>query len=233
MIRPNTPASSTVRSWKIIVLVLIASNLLLGGFSYHLLRKLDRTYSELITGTVPLLNALQTLTAQTVVTMRSTGSALTGGKAAELDLAVSDALNAVAADRRLRTEVLRLGWASTLAPARAELSAAGEAFGAAATTVVEQAHSGRLAEATQTREHRVRPTFDRYLAAATKAADLVEAESLRTSETITHESSRMSTVVLGIASWPLILGLTLALAAAPVVAVLLLLLRGVETNESP
>ncbi len=233
MARSSASPSSPTRAWKLAVLVLVASNLTLGGFSYYLLRKLDRTYTELISGTVPLLNALQTLTAQTVDTMRRSSSGLVDASPRERDLAVTSALQAITSDRRLRTEVLRLGWPLTLHPARTELTAAGDAFGAAATAVVEQFRDGRLAEAVATRDQRLRPAFDSYLVAATLAADLLEAESLRTSDAITSESTRMSTVVLGIASWPLLLGLGLGVITALVVAVLLILFRGREMNESP
>jgi len=233
MAQRSTSTPSSTRPWQIAVLILVVSNLALGCFSVYLLRRIDRTYSSLITGAVPLLNALQTLTAQTIDTMRRTGSGLTATSAPDRDLAVTSALQAIASDHRLRSETLRLIWTPSLQTAQTELATAGDVFSTAATQVVERFRIESADAASAHRERVLRPAFDRYLSAATKAADLLEAESLRTNEAITSESGRMTTVVLGLASWPLLVGASLALLTTLFIVVLMLLFRGREMENSP
>src|SRR6266550_34403 len=68
--------ASTVRQLKILVYVLVLSNIALGALGFYFLRTIDRKYSSLIDQMVPTLNDLQTLTAVSVGAMRSTNSTL-------------------------------------------------------------------------------------------------------------------------------------------------------------
>src|SRR5205814_8803362 len=82
MARPTSSSlhdqSSTLRQLKLLVVVLVLSNIGLGIFSFYLLRSVDRTYSDLIDRSVPVLNDLQTLTALAVRAMRGTHPTLFG-----------------------------------------------------------------------------------------------------------------------------------------------------------
>ena len=59
MVNPSQPdrrdQSSTVRTLKLLLMMLVFSNVALGVFSFYLLRSMDRRYSDLIEHAVPLL----------------------------------------------------------------------------------------------------------------------------------------------------------------------------------
>src|SRR6266851_3272340 len=121
---------SMLRQLKIIIVVLVLSNIALGGFGFYFLRAIDRKYSDLI-------------------------------------------------------------------------------------------ESGRTADASKQREESLRPAFERYLETTTKAADVLEAESLKTSDLFTERTVSMSRIMLGLASWPvMILGIFLLITAVFIIAVL-------------
>ena len=60
---------------KLLVVLLVLSNIGLGAFSFYLLREIDHTYSDLFDRSVPVLNDLQSLTAQAVGAMRNANAA--------------------------------------------------------------------------------------------------------------------------------------------------------------
>ena len=69
---PVDTTASMLRQLKLLVMVLIISNVALGAYGFYLLRTIDRNYSALIDQSVPILNRLQTLTAGASDAMRST-----------------------------------------------------------------------------------------------------------------------------------------------------------------
>src|SRR4051812_19014624 len=101
--------SATLRQLKLLVMVLVLSNIGLGIFSFYLLRKTDRSYTELISHTVPILGDLQELTARSVQTMRLTNPALfpTGQpEAGALEAARAE----IRAEQDRRTGLLAADW---------------------------------------------------------------------------------------------------------------------------
>jgi len=81
---------------------------------------------------------------------------------------------------------------------------------------------GKSAEAIRRREEVVRPAFQRYVAATTKAADMLEAHSLQTNTSLTTRTGNLSRMMLGMASWPvMVLCAFLAITAVIVMGILL------------
>jgi hypothetical protein len=235
MVRPISSSpheqSATVRQLKLLVIVLVLSNVGLGVLSFYLLRTLDRRYSELFDHSVPVLNGLQTLTARAMQAMRVTNPELFAA-GADRSAAVQRAKVALAEDRDLRTGILRAEW-SGAEPRKAELRAAGEVFALLAAEVNRHHAAGRHAEAARLRASDLRAAFDRYIAATTAAADSVELGSRRTNESVSERTASMAAVVLGLAGWPLIVLLLLLLLTALFVVVLMVLFRGREMNDAP
>ncbi len=225
--------TSTVRQLKLLVLLLILSNLGLGGLSFYLLRKTDRTYSGLIDQSVPVLNDLQALTANAVEAMRGTNGSLFGETAEKRTAAAQRARRDVAEDLELRTKLLRAPWMGNGRVAQAELQSLGDRFSDSARELIGLLEAGRMAEATRYREDIVRGLFERYIVVITKSADLVQDESLRLSGTLTDNTDHMSNLVLGIASWPVLLLGGLLVLTAGFVVVLMILFRGREMNDVP
>ena len=189
--------SSTVRQLKVLVVILVLSNIALGGFSFYLLRSLDRGYTALISRTVPALNDLQTLTASCAEAMRTTGMPLLDIPAERRPDAIKRARLALDRDRMQRKGILSHEWLAANSAPRAEFQAAGDGFSQLASDVVKLAADGQIAEAGRLREETLRPAFDRYLAAATNAADVVEAEGLRDSSDLTAKTGARVEVGVG------------------------------------
>lgn len=237
MARPGSPhltdQNSTVRQLKLLVLILVISNIGLGAFSFYLLRAMDRSYSELFDRSVPILSDLQTLTARAVHAMRGTNSTPHAGKSSAPPAFIEQARAGFAAERSLRERVLKAQWTSTNETERAEFRAAGEDFTRWGDDVVASLAAGRWSDAAKVREERLRVAFERYITAMTKLSDGLEAESARVSEAVSARTGSLSNVVLGIASWPVLLLAGLLLLTAIFVLVLMVLFRGREMSDMP
>ena len=117
--------------------------------------------------------------------------------------------------------------------AQAELQSVGDRFSDSARELIGLLEAGRMSEAARYREDIVRGLFERYVVVITKSADLVQDESLRLSGSLTDNTDHMSNLVLGIASWPVLLLGGLLVLTAGFVVVLMILFRGREMNEVP
>jgi hypothetical protein len=213
---------STLRQLRILVVLLILSNIALGFLGFYCLRAVDEKYSSLIDQSVPTLSKLQTLTALTMKAMRSTNPDLLGGSPQDRGEMLERAKADLKRDRAARDRVLRQKWVSANTEERENFQSAGEAFSEEAGQVVGLFEADKSAEAIRHREQVVRPAFERYVAATTKVSDVLESQSLRTSSSLTTRSGHLSNMLLGMASWPVILlCLFLLITAAIVVGILL------------
>jgi hypothetical protein len=213
---------SILRQLKILVVVLVLSNIALGFLGFYFLRALDRKYSRLIDQTVPTLHQLHTLTAASVDAMRRTNPILLGDSPQSRTEMLQRARAAIERDRDLRNRALKRERLSTGSDEWLDLETAGETFSGAATEIVNLFESGDRAEASRQREQSLRPAFDRYVAATTRTADMLKAQSLRTSGTLTAKTGNVSNMMLGLASWPVIILCAFLLITAVFVMVILL-----------
>ncbi|MEY2880370.1 MAG: hypothetical protein RLZZ15_2750 [Verrucomicrobiota bacterium] len=229
---PETPDSLiALRRMKLLIVLLIITNLGTGIYGAYLLRDVDRRYSELIDKSVPPLNDLRELLADVTGAMLATNPAHFGTAPAD---------NA-APLRRLRTAVateqeFRAGALAGLAPqpaTRDALQAAGAAFDQTAGELAALYAAGDKAAAATRRDQQLRPAFDAYLAAIAKAADGVETRSLALSRDYTADTRRFSTIVLGAASWPVFALLGLVVFVVALLLVLVFVFRGHESADSP
>lgn len=225
--------TTTLRQLKVLVAVLVLSNIGLGLFSVYLLRTLDRSYSDLIDHSVPALSNLQTLTAASAEALRGTGPTLFSATGGQRPAVLQHARAALDRDRDLRLRLLGSESFSVAPDVRQELQAAGGAFRMSAVEVLNLVAAGQAAEAARVRENTLRPAFDRYLGAITKAADLLETDSLKANRKLTVKTSSRAVVLLGIASWPVIILGVLLLLTAVFVIVLMVLFRGREMSDMP
>jgi len=199
-----TPESqqAALRQLKIVVLVLIISNVGLGIFSVYLLRAVDRKYSVLINQTVPSINELQTLTASSIDAMRGTNPLLFQNSAAAASATTQRSRTVTEHERDLRNHALQREWLVLKPAERMELKETGEAFTRESLAVLQLFETGRNAEAVQRRDTSLRPIFDRYVRCLTTTADILEAEGLRTSGRLTEQTGSLSHMMLGVATWP-------------------------------
>jgi hypothetical protein len=214
---------SLLRRLKLLVVVLIVSNMALGLFGFYYLRAIDHKYSELIDRTVPLMDQMQELTAVSAHAMRGTNPAFFSGPAENQRAAAERAREGLDRDAKLRGLLVQTDWDPTREDEQETLQNAGDTFTKVARQVVDLFSTGRTVEAIKLREESLRPAFERYVAATTEAADLVKAHSLKTSDAFTERTHSISKMMLGLASWPVI-ALTLFFTVTAALAVVVLLL---------
>lgn len=116
---------------------------------------------------------------------------------------------------------------------RVALQRAAADYSARANELLGHFEAGRASELVRLRDSGLLPAFDHYLATVGRVSDQLAQTSLRASDETTVRIGRMSTLVLGIASWPVILLVALLLLTAVFVIVLMILFRGRETSDMP
>ncbi len=221
---------STLRQLKVLVVLLIFSNIALGGFGFYSLRTIDRKYSRLISQTVPALNDLEELTTISVEAMRNTNPMLYGASTQSRPELSSRARSALGRQRELRERIAQNELSLIGREQGQSFQKAGEAFDREATAIIDLLTSARDIEAQAMREHSLRPIFERYLAEVTKTADLVEAQSLRASETLSARTSSISNIMLGVAGWPVFILMAVLIA---ILVVILFIRVFLFRQESP
>lgn len=224
---------TTLRNLKVLVVLLVVSNIALGIFSVILLRSVDQRYSELIDRAVPALNDLRELMGDTVAVMRATNPRNFSGPRENLPAALRVAHAAMQTAQGFRTGLLGNDSLKEEPADREAVRKTGDAFAATVTEVLQLYSTERLADAVRLREAELLPAFDQHLAAIGKAADAVEALSLGANKDYTTRTNHVSRIVLGVASWPVIaLGALLVLTAVFVVA-MMIAFRGKDLADTP
>jgi hypothetical protein len=217
---PDTQRAA-LRQLKIVVLVLILSNVGLGIFSVYLLRAVDRKYSVLINQTVPSINELQSLTASSIDAMRGTNPLHFQDSPADASATAQRSRKVIEHERDLRNHAVQREWLVLKPAERMELKETGETFTRESLAVLQLLETGHNAEAVQRRDTSLRPIFDRYVRCLTSTADILEAEGLRTSGHLTEQTGSMSHMMLGVATWPvMVVGLFFLAAMVYVAGVL-------------
>ncbi len=232
MVRGPHRNQSSLLQLKWAVVLLILSNIALGVFGFWVLRSIDRRYSELIGHSVPLLNNLQTLTAESVEAMRISGPTLLEAPASKREEGIRRGRQVLRTESGFRKQLLREIAVTSAEQQRVEFEQSGEAFTTLSNRVLDLVTVGKLEEAKGFRDAQLRPAFDRYLAGITKAADEVESASLRANDDFSSQTGSMSHIILGVASWPVILIVGLLLFTAAFVLGLMILFRGREANDA-
>lgn len=224
--------SASLRNLKLLLLVLLVSNVGLGLLSFFLIRSVDRRYTELLGRTIPLLNDLQTLTAKSVNAMRVTnpdGAERTLGDPATL----ARLHKTVGDDRALREKILSRPWPADLISGRNEIARAGGQFTQWCVETLDLQGKGERAASLKIRDERLRPAFEDYLNTLTKVADSVEANSGKESEQFSGTTGSFSRIVLGIGIWPVVAVGALLILTAVFLGVLMLAFRGKDLSEAP
>jgi hypothetical protein len=225
--------SATLRQLKMLVVLLVISNVGLGVFAFYLLRSTDARYSEVLSRSIPALSDLRGVSFRLTDLMRSTSLPLLTSTEEQRPQAIHRAQAAIATDRELREKLLLETWLVGLGGNRYAIQHAGDKVDAIATRVIEIVQTGNIGEATKFRDQTLRPAFDEYLESIGKAADTVEDASLKANDDISARITSMSAVVLGIAGWPVIVLVALLVLTAVFVVVLMVLFRAREMSDMP
>ncbi len=229
---PNDQAA-TLRNLKVLVVLLVVSNILVGVLGVYLLRLVDQRYTDLVSHTVPVLNDLQTLTAKSVSAMRATYPGFFETPGVKRDAALQHGRTELGEESALRNKLLAAEWLPATSAKRKEFQQAGTAFTESGNIVLGLFSAGQAAEATRVREETLRPAFERYQTAVTKAADVLQDESASVSNNFTAKTSSFSTIVMGVASWPVIVLFGLLVLTAVFVIAMMIAFRGKDLADMP
>lgn len=222
----------SVRTLKVLVALLVASNLFTGLLSVYLLRNLDGRYGNLVKHSSAMMNDLQTVTADAAVAMRRTDPFFFRNvKGQELAVAVKAAKSAIDEDQLLRGSVLKREWSPRLKSQQDLLAQVGTDFTWSAEKVVALFAEGRTDDAVRLRQEELRLIFERYLAVTTAVADALLDDTKRVSQSYSDESQVSSQIMLSVASWPVLLGMALLLATFVFVVSLIILFRRRELAD--
>lgn len=236
MARPistSNDQAATLRNLKVLVVLLVVSNILVGILGVYLLRLVDRRYTDLVNRTVPVLNDLQTLTAKSASAMRATNPTFFAVKGADLQAVIRHARAELESEHTLRLKLLGIDWLPDTSGKRNEFKQSGEAFTEAGTRIVALFEAGQSSEAIRLREELMRPAFERYQGAVTRVADVLLGESTVVNQDFTAKTSSLTTIVLGVASWPVILLFGLLLLTAVFVIAMMIAFRGKDLADMP
>jgi hypothetical protein len=229
----TNPEARTVRQLKLLVMVLVFSNIALGGLSFYLLRDMDQRYSRLIGRSVPALNDLRELLADVTTAYRSSGRLLLAKDGTPRPEAAQRMRLALAQEKQFRAEVLQAPLWTEQAAARSGLEKNGAEFERIAADVSRLIAANRDEDAVRAREVMLRPVCDRYLEAIGRAADEIEMISLRANKDYTSKTNQLSTIVLGLGGWPILVTGLLLCFTAVFLLIIMIALRGRETAEMP
>ncbi len=233
----NTPSSisgnppATLRGLKIFVVILMVSNLLLGGLSVYLLRSLDESYSNLIDRNFPLMNALRKLTKETISMQRQVLAALIATDQTGRADSLQKLIEARTRQARYLAGLLR----ADEFRARPELSHAllqsSQAYEGGVEKFRALLAADRRPEADQLRNELLRPSVNHYLDVIDQAAAAVEDGSQRLNDDYSGLVRTHSTLLLGLASWPLVIALVLTVVVGFIIGVLVLVYRQIGTEQ--
>jgi hypothetical protein len=225
--------ASSLRNLKRLVVLLVVSNLALGVFSVYLLRLVDRNYSDLVGQAVPTVKSLREWRADVLMTHQAMGFRLFEAPEPKRAAALERARAALVHEKVLSDSMLARPELAVDPSLRDDLRQAAEAYGRVGAELVQLFAAGKIAEAERIHDSNLRAAFDRYFATIGKASDVVETDVLRTSDAYTVKTGRFSTIVLGLAGWPLLVFVALLLLVVVLVIAMMVAFRGKDLADAP
>ena len=189
------------RLGKVLVLLLMLSNIGVGLFGFYSLRAVDEKYSMLLLRVVPTLNDLQTLSTEATAAMHLTNPIVLKPSTQNEEPAKSARL-AIEHDARQRSVLLGRYWLPSDSEQRVNFESAGANFTRAANDFLDLAKDLPEPEASHRRERMLRPAFAHYLAAITQATTALEADGIEASDALTLKTGHLSKILIAVGSWP-------------------------------
>ena len=224
------PSPGLIRRLKLALLIMVVSNLTLGCFSVYLLRTLDAGYSGLLDHSLPLMTGLRQLTKETVSMQRHVLGSLVAQDPVQRADANAKLKESTEKQHRLLDNLLR----SPEFAARPELSVAlrrvAQTYETGLVSFDRELKAGNWKAADQVRNEILRPTIASYLSLIDQAAVAVEASSQSINDEYSDRVRTNSTILLGLASWPLMVAGIITFVVAVIVGVLVFVYRQVGTE---
>lgn len=213
------------------VVILMVSNLMLGCISAYLLRAIDRNYSVLIDRSFPQMNELRLLTKETVSMQRHVLAALVATDSVMREDSIQKLESAVARQKIHRKGLLMAEEFRAKPELSKVLTQSAQVYEAGLETFLALMSAGRREEADNLRKDLLRPSVNVYLDAIDQAAVAVEVDGQALKDVYSSRAKTQGTILVGLASWPLLAGLVLAILLGIIIGALVLVYRRVGNEQ--
>jgi hypothetical protein len=227
---PEVPA--VIKRLKLLIVILVLSNLTVGALSFHFLRKVDADYSELIDRSLPTMSHLRGMTTESSLVHRSLTFALSAQRSERRDTYVKTAEDALKRGNQLVAETLPVLRTDLGAEQAERLQKADATYRASGMAVVELLREGNPTEA-GVKIRDLRLALDEFMNVVAKLSDNFEQHSQDQNDIVSAEIRTQGTIVLGLGGWPLALLAVLGLVIAVVLILMIILTHRLGSQDEP
>ncbi len=224
---------TSVRRLKLLVGVLVLSNCVLGIFSVSLLRKLDHDYSDLLDQTLPLIAQLRVVGRESTDVYRALVAGIVETDAKLCAESVQRAAKSLARAHAARAQLLKTGVLKEKPEMLKEMADATTAYDEVARAIMAKL-SPEMTPADQNASYnQLEQALERCRRSTRQLQEFVDARSQAISDNVSAEVRSRSRLVLGVASWPLLVGVLVAAMVAVVLIGMFFILRRVGADDGP
>lgn len=224
---------TSVRRLKLLVGVLVLSNCVLGVFSVALLRKLDRDYSDLLDQTLPLIAQIRVVGRETTDVYRALVAGIVETDAKLCAESVRRAGEALDRTRTIRAQLMKAEVLKEKPELLKEMADATATYDEIARGIMAKL-SPEMTPADQNASYnQLEQGLERCRKSTRRLQEFVDARSQAINDNMSAEVRSRSNLVLGVASWPLVIGVLIAVMVAVVLIGMFLILRRVGADDGP
>jgi len=220
----NADVSVGVQRLKLLIGILVVSNLVLGVLSFRFLVTLDTDYNELIDRSLPTINHLRGMTSESSVTHRSLTFALSAQQPDRRAGYLKTAEQALAKEERHVRDVTPVLDAELGAETGARLKKAHDLYYTQSLALVALLREGKRQEAGD-RVHEMREALDAFMTTVADIADAFAQRSQDEGDLVSANVRTRGTIMLGLGGWPLAIAAALTLLIAVVLGLMVNLAR--------
>ena len=229
----GSEAGATLRRLKLLAVVLVLSNLVVGAFSVYLIRRADRDYSALIDQTVPVLYQVRTVGGAGGRVFRGLIAGLVADDPVKCAAAIAQVKESLARGQQLRAQLIQTDFLRENPELVRELVESGRGYDQVAADILPRVTPQNTAEDERDRLEELQVVNARYSAALEKiSTELVERARV-TSDAYTARSHNRSAMLLGLAGWPFLAAALIAIVTMVVVVVMLFVFRQAGPGDGP
>ena len=198
----NADVAVGVKRLKLLIGILVVSNLVLGVLSFNFLIKLDSDYNELIDRSLPTINHLRGMTSESSVTHRSLTFALSAQQPDRRADYLKLAEQALAKEEKHVRDVTPVLDAELGADTVARLKRAHHLYYTQSSALVALLREGKRQEAGD-RVREMRDALDAFMITVADIADAFAQRSQDEGDLVSANVRKHGTIVLGLGGWPL------------------------------
>ncbi len=220
----NADVAVGVKRLKLLIGILVVSNLVLGVMSFHFLKTLDADYNELIDRSLPTINHLRGMTSESSVAHRSLTFALNAPQPDLREGYLKKAEQGLAKEEKHVRDATPVLGAELGTETVARLIKAHDLYYTRSSALVALLREGKRQEAGD----RVREMRDALDAFMTTVADIADAFALRSQDEgdlVSANVHTRGTIMLGLGGWPLAIAAVLTGLIAVVLVLMVNLAR--------